>query len=210
LWHNRQTEDYYVLRPKPRNHRSNFEAQITKPELPILRPKPGNPTPPVLRPNGRKPSTLVLRLNQETRASHLHMDIIFTVIFMNSTARSRRVSHAVLSPSVLWRNRQTEVCMVLRPKPRNHRTDFEAQITKPELPVLRPKPKNPMPPVLRPNRRKPSTLVLRLNQETRTSHLHVDIIFGVIFMNSQNLREPMHVLLYAYPSIKYHSEIGNG
>jgi hypothetical protein len=37
------------------------------------------------------------------------------------------VSHADLPPSVLWRNRQTEVWLVLRPKPRNRRGDFEAQ-----------------------------------------------------------------------------------
>jgi hypothetical protein len=35
-----------VLRPKPRNRRGDFEAQITKPELSVLRPKPGNPPPP--------------------------------------------------------------------------------------------------------------------------------------------------------------------
>jgi hypothetical protein len=35
-----------VLWPKPRNRHSDFEAQITKPKLPILRPKPGNPPPP--------------------------------------------------------------------------------------------------------------------------------------------------------------------
>jgi hypothetical protein len=35
-----------VLRPKPRNHRGDFEAQITKSELPILRTKLGNPPPP--------------------------------------------------------------------------------------------------------------------------------------------------------------------
>jgi hypothetical protein len=35
-----------ILRPKPRNHHGDFEAQITKPELPVLRPKPGNPPPP--------------------------------------------------------------------------------------------------------------------------------------------------------------------
>jgi hypothetical protein len=46
-------------------------------------------------------------------------------------------------------------------KPRNRRGDFETQITKPELPVLRPKPKNP------------STLVLRPNQETCAPRLHV-------------------------------------
>jgi hypothetical protein len=35
-----------VLRPKPRNHHSDFKVQITKPELSVLRPKPGNPLPP--------------------------------------------------------------------------------------------------------------------------------------------------------------------
>jgi hypothetical protein len=65
---------------------------------------------------------------------------------VKQAARSRRVSHADLPPSVLWCNRQTEAHMVLRPKPRNHRGDFEAQITKPKLLVLRPKPENPPPP----------------------------------------------------------------
>jgi hypothetical protein len=59
---------------------------------------------------------------------------------------SRCVSHADLPPSILWRNRQIEAHFVLRPKPRNRHGDFEAQITKPELPVLRPKLKNPPPP----------------------------------------------------------------
>jgi hypothetical protein len=35
-----------VLRPKPRNRCGDFEAKITKQELPILRPKLGNPPPP--------------------------------------------------------------------------------------------------------------------------------------------------------------------
>jgi hypothetical protein len=45
----------------------------------------------------------------------------------------------------LWRNQQIEACLVLRPKPRNRHGDFDAQITKPELPILRPKPGNPPP-----------------------------------------------------------------
>jgi hypothetical protein len=57
---------------------------------------------------------------------------------------------------VLWRNRQTEVCLVLRLKPRNRRGDFEAQIIKPELPVLMPKPGNPPPPWLRGSTKKPT------------------------------------------------------
>jgi hypothetical protein len=43
LWRNRQTEAHLVLRVKPRNRHGDFEAQITKPELPVLRLKPGNP-----------------------------------------------------------------------------------------------------------------------------------------------------------------------
>jgi hypothetical protein len=50
------------------------------------------------------------------------------------------VSRTDLSPLVLWRNRQTEACLVLRRKAKNRGGDFEAQITKPELSVLRSKP----------------------------------------------------------------------
>jgi hypothetical protein len=35
-----------VLRSKPRNRRGDFETQIIKSELLVLRPKPGNPPPP--------------------------------------------------------------------------------------------------------------------------------------------------------------------
>jgi hypothetical protein len=56
------------------------------------------------------------------------------------------VSRADLHPSVLRRNRQTEAHLILRPKPRNRRDNFESQITKPKLPVLRPKPGKPPPP----------------------------------------------------------------
>jgi hypothetical protein len=46
-----------VLRLKPRNCRGDFEAQITKPELPVLRPKPGNPPPPYFLGSTKKPTT---------------------------------------------------------------------------------------------------------------------------------------------------------
>jgi hypothetical protein len=35
-----------ILRPKSRNRRDDFEAQITKLKLPVLSPKPENPPPP--------------------------------------------------------------------------------------------------------------------------------------------------------------------
>jgi hypothetical protein len=69
-----------------------------------------------------------------------------TCFHAKQAVRSRRVSRADLPPSVLWRNQQTEVCLILRHKPRNYRGDFETQIIKPELPVLMPKPGNPTPP----------------------------------------------------------------
>jgi hypothetical protein len=70
-------------------------------------------------------------------------------------------ARVVLLPSVWWHNRQTIASLVLRPKPRNCRDDFKVQITKPQLPILRSKPRNP------------PTLVLRLNQETHAPHLLV-------------------------------------
>jgi hypothetical protein len=74
-------------------------------------------------------------------------------------ARSHRVFRAIsIIPSVLWHNQQTIAHLVLKSKPRNSRGDFDAQITKPYLPILRTKPRNPKPPVLRPNREKPALL----------------------------------------------------
>jgi hypothetical protein len=70
-------------------------------------------------------------------------------------------SRAVLLSSILCRNQQTIARLVLRPKSRIRCGDFETQITKLQLPVLRLKPENP------------STLVLRLNQETRALRLLV-------------------------------------
>jgi hypothetical protein len=67
------------------------------------------------------------------------------------------MSHTDIPPSVLWRNRQTEAHLVLRPKPRNRRGDFEAQIIKSKLSVLRPKPGNPSPPWFWGSTKKPTT-----------------------------------------------------
>jgi hypothetical protein len=39
-----------------------------------------------------------------------------TCFHVKQVARSQCVSHTDLSPSVLWRNQKTEVCLVLRPK----------------------------------------------------------------------------------------------
>jgi hypothetical protein len=46
-----------ILRPKSRNRHGDFEAKITKPELPVLRPKPGNLPPPWFWGSTKKPTT---------------------------------------------------------------------------------------------------------------------------------------------------------
>jgi hypothetical protein len=79
-----------------------------------------------------------------------------TCFHVMQAARSRHVSRADLPPSVLWRNRQTEACLVLKIKQRNRCGDFQTQITKPKLPVLRPNREKLLPLVLRPNQRKTS------------------------------------------------------
>jgi hypothetical protein len=56
LWRNRQTEDFLVLRLKPRNRRGDFDAQIIKSELLVLRPKPENPPPPWILGSTKKPT----------------------------------------------------------------------------------------------------------------------------------------------------------
>jgi hypothetical protein len=70
-----------------------------------------------------------------------------TYFHTKQAVRSRHVSYTVFIPqSILWCNRQTVVRLVLRPKPTNRRSDFQSQITKIQLPVLRPKLENPPPP----------------------------------------------------------------
>jgi hypothetical protein len=59
-------------------------------------------------------------------------------------ARSQCVCNTIfILQSVLWGNRQIIARLVFRPKLRNHRDDFLGWITKPQLPVLRPKLGNP-------------------------------------------------------------------
>jgi hypothetical protein len=54
-----------------------------------------------------------------------------TCFHVKQSARSRHVLRTVfILPSVSWRNQQIKACLILRHKPRNHPTDFEAQITK--------------------------------------------------------------------------------
>jgi hypothetical protein len=85
-----------------------------------------------------RPSSAYLRCNirdDATCTTHRRASASFqarlgntsqTCLHAKQAARSQRVSHTDLPPSVLWRNRQTEACLVLMSKLRNRRGDFEA------------------------------------------------------------------------------------
>jgi hypothetical protein len=80
LWHNRQTEACLVLRLKPRNRHDDFEAQITKPELPVLRPKSGNPPPPWFGGSTKKPTAGFEAKPRETVATSFEAKLEKTVV----------------------------------------------------------------------------------------------------------------------------------
>jgi hypothetical protein len=79
LWRNRQTEAHLVLSPKQRKRRGDFEAQITKPELPVLRPKPGNPPPPWFWGSTKKPTSGFEAKSGETVATSFEAKLEKTV-----------------------------------------------------------------------------------------------------------------------------------
>jgi hypothetical protein len=69
-----------VLRHKPRNCHSDFETQITKPELPVLRPKPGNPPPSWFWGSTKKPTTSFEAKPGETVVTSLEVKLEKTVV----------------------------------------------------------------------------------------------------------------------------------
>jgi hypothetical protein len=146
-----------------------------------------HPSSACLRHNLRDGATCTTRRRASASLQARLRNPIQTCFHAKQAARSRRVSHADLPPSVLWRNRQTEVCLVLRPNqetiavilmPKSpnqscwfrdpnpktlHHLGFEAQPRNPP-PVLKPNREKPSPLVLRPNQQKPSPPVLRPNR----------------------------------------------
>jgi hypothetical protein len=133
------------LRPKPRNSHGDFETEISKPELPVLRPKPGNPPPPWFLGSTKKPTAGIEVKPGETVATSFEAKLKKTVATgFEAKPEKTTVAGFEAKPA-------KTVQVVLRP---NHSQTvaigFDAQTDE-----------------------KPSTLVLRLNQETCTPRLHV-------------------------------------
>jgi hypothetical protein len=116
LWCNRQTKAHLVLRLKPRNCRGDFEAQITKPELPVLRPKPGNPPPPYFLGSTKKPTTGFEAKSGETVATSFEVKLEKTVA-TGFEAKPAKTVRVVLRP-----NYSQTVDLGFEAQPRNPRS----------------------------------------------------------------------------------------
>jgi hypothetical protein len=140
----RQNFDSQKVSVTPRNHRGNFEAQITKLELPVLTTKPENPSPPWFWGSTKKPTAGFEAKLGETVATSFEDKLEKTVA---AGFEAKPLETVAISFEA---NPVKTVRVVLRPNQRKPSEWFWGQTT-----------------------HKPSTLVLRLNQETRPPHLHV-------------------------------------
>jgi hypothetical protein len=101
---------------KPKNHRGDFEAQITKPELPILRPKPENPSPHWFWGSTKKPTTSFETKLWETVATSFEVKLEKTV------ATCFEVKPAKTVRLVLRLNHSQIVDLGFEAQPRNPRS----------------------------------------------------------------------------------------
>jgi hypothetical protein len=114
-----------VLRPKPRNRRSDFETQITKPELSVLRPKPENPPPPWFWGSTKKLITGFEAKLRETVATSFEVKLEKTVATgfevkpVKTVATGFEVKPAKTVRVVLRSNHSQTVDLGFEDKPRN-------------------------------------------------------------------------------------------
>jgi hypothetical protein len=80
LWHNRQTEAPLSFEAQTKKLCSDFETHITKPELPVLSPKPGNPPPPWFWGSTKKLATDFEAKPGETVATSFEIKLEKTVV----------------------------------------------------------------------------------------------------------------------------------
>jgi hypothetical protein len=170
-----------VLRPKPINRRGNFESQIIKPKLPILRPKPGNPPPPWFWGSTKKLITGFEAKLGETVATSFEAKLEKTVTagFEAKPQETVAVGFEAKPPETVAAGFEAKPSETIA-------TGFEAKPAKTIRVVLRPDhsqtvaigfeaqtDEKPSEWFWDQTTHKPSTLVLRLNQETCAPGLHV-------------------------------------
>jgi hypothetical protein len=176
LWRNWQTEACLVFSSKPRIHRSDFEAQIIKPQLSVLRPKPGNPPTPWFWGSTKKPTAGFEAKPGETFATSFEEKLEKTVAagFEAKPLETIAAGFEAKPPETVTNSFEAKpaktVWVVLRP---NHSQTiaigFEAQADE-----------KPSEWIWIQTTHKPSTFVLRLNQEPAllVSMCMVQIAYG--------------------------------
>jgi hypothetical protein len=146
-----------ILRPKPKNRRDDFEAQITKLYMAVLRPKPGNPPPPWFWGSTKKSTAGFEATPGETIATSFEVKLEKTIAAGFEAKQLETIATGFEAKPV------KTVRVVLRP---NHSQTvdigFEVQTDEKLFQWFWGQTTD-----------KPSTLVLRLNQETRAPRLHV-------------------------------------
>jgi hypothetical protein len=105
-----------VLRPKPKNRRDDFDAQITKSELPILRPKLENPPPPWFWGSNNKLTPDFEAKPGETVATSFEAKLEKTVT-VGFEAKLLKIIQVVLRP-----NHSQSVDLGFKAQPRNPRS----------------------------------------------------------------------------------------
>jgi hypothetical protein len=99
--------------PKPRNRRGDFVAQITKPEMPVLWPKPGNPPPPWFWGSTKKPTSGFEAKPGETVATSFEAKLE-KIVATGFEAKPAKLSQQVLRP-----NHSQNVDLGFEAQPRN-------------------------------------------------------------------------------------------
>jgi hypothetical protein len=170
-----------VLRPKSRNCRDNFEAQITKPKLPVLRPKPGNPPPPWFWGSTKKPTATFETQSGETVTTSFEAKLEKTVAtdFEAKPEKTVTTGFKAKPPETVTAGFESKPLETVT-------TGFEAKTVKTVRVFLRPNhsqtvaigfeaqtDEKPTKWFWGQTTHKPSTLVLRLNQETHAPRLQV-------------------------------------
>jgi alkanesulfonate monooxygenase SsuD/methylene tetrahydromethanopterin reductase-like flavin-dependent oxidoreductase (luciferase family) len=117
-----------VLRSKLRNHHGDFEVQITKPELPVLRPKPRNPLPPWFWGSTKKPAADFEAKPGETVATSFEVKLEKTVAtgfeakLLETDATDFEVKPVKTIRVVLRPNHSQTVDLGFKAQPRNPRS----------------------------------------------------------------------------------------
>jgi hypothetical protein len=123
-----------ILGPKPRNHRGDFEAQITKPKLPVLKPKPENPPPPCFSGSTKKPTAGFEAKLGETIATSFEAKLEKTVAtsFEVKPEKTVAIGFDVKPSKTVTTGFEAKLSKIIRVvlRPNNSQTvdlDFEAQ-----------------------------------------------------------------------------------